>query len=846
MRSKLFKIMAVLVVLSLVQAACSSFNLPLITQTQSPVVQIPTSGNQPYEITGGFTYTNDIITTYYVENAVALVDMYGFVKRDQSWTIPVSSQTLGFLSIDTKTKTGKYTLQLPARPTGTMVNVSNDGKNDAGVQVFAVSYWPNLTGGPYSEGDDPSQGWPNYLASVITDSDNNDEVVGGNLVVWAPDANQKFPTGFGADKKLFTADDPVGPIPAGYSIVNLDKEPFTVTQVPVPNLTLYEPKSAAIKDFSNESYTKAFDDMFNLVKQDYAFNGIQGKQPNWDQLYSQIQPRVAAAEQNHDPNAFYIALRDFTWAFKDAHVGLDGGQYAQQDFANATAGGYGFSIRQLDDGSYMVIYLTSGGPAEQAGMKVGATVTAFNGTPIDQAVANAHIYSNQSSDFAIRLQQARYLLRAQPGTQATVTFTNPGGQSQTTTLTAIQERDSFAHTSLYYGVNTDPLLPVDYKIMTAGSSQIGYIIINSNDDDLNLIIRLFQRALEQFQARQVDGLIIDMRYNSGGAPLGLEGFLNTNTVTLGQLEYYSASAGKFQPEGIPEQFTPDVEQYHFNKMALLVGPACFSACELESYGFSQVPGMMVVGQYPTAGAEAEVSRGQFVMPEGFAMQFPFGRFVLPDGSIFLEGQGVKPTIKVPINASNAASTNDVVLNAAVQAVLGQSSSSPQGSTSSNAPTPSVTLQPAASAPTIDTISQSQAAAASGVSTLEQKASEQYQASDFAKPGTLTYTPTLSVTDQVLWAYGWCATTTDILNTDLKSIQLKFTLDGKDVPANDFATIDGSQNGQQCHTWYAALTNWPVGQHHLTTTATFTNKINDGTSDYAAGDYVLDYTVNVVP
>jgi C-terminal processing protease CtpA/Prc len=771
--------------------------------------------------------------------------MYGFVKRDQTWVIPVSSQTLGFLSIDSKSKTGKYTLQLPALPTGKMVNVSNDGKQDQGVQVFAVSYWPNLTGGPYSEGDDPSQGWPNYLASVITDSDNNDEVVGGNLVVWAPDANQKFPTGFGADKKLFTADDPVGPIPAGYSIINLDKEPFTVTQTAVPNLTLFEPKSAAVKDFSKESYTKAFDDTFNLVKQDYAFNGIQGKQPNWDQLYSQIQPRVADAESKHDANAFYLAMRDFTWAFKDAHVGLDGGQYAQQDFTSATSGGYGFAIRQLDDGSYAVIYLTSGGPADKAGMKVGATVTEFNGKPIKDAVAGAHSYSTQSSDYAIQLQQARYLLRAQPGTQVQVTYTNPGGQSQTASLTAIQERDSFARTSLYYGVNTDPLLPVDYKIVTAGSSQIGYISINSNDDDLNLIVRLFQRALQQFQDRQVDGLIIDMRYNSGGAPLGLEGFLNTKDVVLGQLEYYSAESGKFQPEGIPEKFTANVEQYHFNKMALLVGPACFSACELDAYGFSQVPGMMVVGQYPTAGAEAEVSRGQFMLPEGMSLQVPFGRFVLPDGSIFLEGQGVKPTIKVPIDSSNAASTDDVVLNAAVQAVLGQSSSSSQGS-SSNLPTPSVTLQPASSAPTIDTVSQSQAAAASGAPALEDKAAEKYQASDFAKPGTLTYTVTLSVSDQALWAYGWCATTTDILNTDLKSIQVKFTLDGKDVPSSDFAALDNQTNGQQCHTLFAALSNWPVGQHHIKTTTTFTSKINDGTSDYAAGDYILDYTVNVQP
>src|SRR5512143_2523267 len=252
MRSRFFRGAAALAVLSIAVVACGFGNL-------GGTPSLPSlSGSQPSEITGKFSYTNDIITTYYVEQAVALVDMYGFVKRDKEWEIPVDSQTLGFLQLDPKAKTGTYKLELPALPTGQMVDVDNNDKTDKGVQVFAVSYWPNLTGGPYSEGDDPSKGWPTYLASVVTDSENQDEVVSGNLVVWAPDANQKFPTGFGADKKLFTADDPVGSIPAGYSIVNLDKEPFGISQTAKPDLALFEPKEAAIKDFYNESYTEAF------------------------------------------------------------------------------------------------------------------------------------------------------------------------------------------------------------------------------------------------------------------------------------------------------------------------------------------------------------------------------------------------------------------------------------------------------------------------------------------------------------------------------------------------------------------------------------------------------------
>ena len=71
----------------------------------------------------------------------------------------------------------------------------------------------------------------------------------------------------------------------------------------------------------------------------------------------------------------------------------------------------------------------------------------------------------------------------------------------------------------------------------------------------------------------------------------------------------------------------------------------------------------------------------------------------------------------------------------------------------------------------------------------------------------------------------------------------FILDGKDV-TSQMSTTDLPNNGQQCRLILTELSNWPAGSHHLTTTATFTKKINDGTADYDPGDYVLDYTVTV--
>ena len=324
-------------------------------------------------------------------------------------------------------------------------------------------------------------------------------------------------------------------------------------------------------------------------------------------------------------------------------------------------------------------------------MKPGAIVTQFNGKPVMDVInAEPLFFGLQSSDFAITYYKAIMLTRTQPNSQATVTFTNPSkqpntllekifalfagftnssGQPKTVTLTAEFEVDSLLKE---LGVNQTPnLLPVDLQTLTVNGTDIGYIRLNTNFDDLNLILKLFERGLKDFQQNKVSGLIIDLRDNGGGVDLGLAGYLTNQTINLGQLEYYNKLTGKFEPQDQPDQILPNQEQYHFDKIAVLVGLNCASACELEAYGFSKVPGAAVVGEYSTAGVEAEVSRGQVIMPEGINMQFPTGREVLPDGSLFLEGKGVQPTLKVPVNAANVLSTDDVVLTAAENFILGK-------------------------------------------------------------------------------------------------------------------------------------------------------------------------------
>lgn len=627
-----------------------------------------TAAQEPVLITGTMTYSNDFaVETYFYEQAVALNDMHGFVIRDQEWELPVESQVLGYLKVDKDKNSATYRLALPARPEGEFNDVDQNGKEDKGVQIFTVAYSPNWAGGPFSEGDDASRGWSSYIASTVTDSEKENEVVGGKLIIWAPDDRQQFPTGFGDDGKLFTADDPVGPVPAGYSVIDLDQKPFAVIREANPVVDLYEPKDYAIKDFSDLSYTQAFDQMFEKVKTEYAFNDIPGKAPDWDKLYSQLAPRVKEAEEKKSARLFFLALKDFTYAFKDAHVGLSGGSVDDAVFYELTDYGYGFALRELSDGSFLVVFVTPGGPAESAGMQVGAVVSKINGEDVAAARDRVNAYSGPfSTDHTRKYQQLRYLLRAREGEEMEVVFTNPGGSEQTARLKAFPERKSFSATSLYRGYNPNAL-PVEFEILDSG---VGYIKLNSNYDDLNLVFRLFTRALATFEMNEVPGIIIDLRLNSGGQPLGLASFLTDKEIPTGQDEYFSEVTGKFEPSGAPGKIIPSEEQYRFGKMVLLVGQGCSSACEFEAYAFSQVPGMIVVGETPTGGLFGDVARGQFVLPGGISLQVPTGRTILPDGTILLEGVGVVPDEVVPVTAESVLSGGDTVLDYAVKLITG--------------------------------------------------------------------------------------------------------------------------------------------------------------------------------
>ncbi len=652
----------IILILALGLTACEKTPSAASTDTNLPETDQPTE--EPVLITGTFKYSNEfVLETYYVEHAVMLTDMTSFILRDLDWELPIASQVLGYVDVDEDNNSATYRLSLPSIPEGEMQDVDQDGQEDRGVQVFAVAYSPNITGGVFSEGDDRSWGWPSYLASVQTDSENQDEVIGGKLIIWAPDDKQQFPSGFGDDGLLFTEDDPVMDVPAGYSVIDLDEKPFEINRDQVADVELYEPKDVAIKDYTDLSYTEAFQKLYDTISVEYAFNGIEGKEPDWQALYDTVMPMVEQAERDDDPNAFFLALHEFTLGFHDGHVYFDGNDYYWNYLYENVFPGFGFSVKKTDAGEAIVVYVTADSAAEAAGLQVGAQILTVNGMDVSDWIAESEPFFPTSSDHLYRYDQVTSAFRAPEGEQMTVEYRNPDGKTNQITLTSFYDPYSFINVDSSWASYFASVMPVEYKLL---SDEIGYIKISSNSDDIGLIIRLFGHALQTFTDYGATNLIIDMRVNGGGTNLGLAGFLYDQNIPIGQLEYYSEQTGQFEPEGLMDEVYPNEEQYSFDQIILLVDQYCASACELEAYGFSQVPGVVVIGENPTAGMEAEVARGEFVLPGDITLTIPTGRFIKADGSVLLEGEGVVPQVTVPTTIESLTSGEDAVLYSAVE------------------------------------------------------------------------------------------------------------------------------------------------------------------------------------
>ena len=605
---------------------------------------------------------NQLATTS--EAYMLLLDMTAFVERDRELPPPPASEIIAPLVGDLA-KGADFDIPLPIEPLGNLNDVGNADGDGTGVQIYSIEYTSNIVGdpfiGPYEGG-----GWGTAESSLATRPVDL-EVTGGTIAVWAPDDQQVFSTDFGDDGKLFTKDDPTGPIEPGWTVVDLNSSPFGLARDPEASIEIITGDDG-FSDFSDQGFVDSFDSLLEELRPSYAFTDI--KNIDFDALVAKYRPVIEQAETDNDFDAYQDAIYEFALEFHDGHTSSAPGQTFVSD---RIGGRLGMRIEQTDDGDNIVIGVADGLAAAKAGIQPGAVVTGWNGGSVEDAVAAEEIIISQSNPTGLLAQQYQFLTRGPVGDTVSVTFQNPdASEPQTVDLTFgddVDGADVALNTRVDSPVDDLDALPISTRLLPSG---VGYVRVNTFLADPVQFTTSWNYAIQNLAANGATGFVIDVRGNGGG---------------YGNLATYAAGTFTKDDFVLDEAFYPDGEGNHVPygdetvlpldlgvsdlPVAVLTDLSCASACEIFSAAVANDPDHLIVSLTSTAGIEAGIY--SWALSGGLPFQASYVRLQNPDGSVFLEGYGVTPNVRIPSEPDTLiVGDDDVALtyaDAAVVAVL---------------------------------------------------------------------------------------------------------------------------------------------------------------------------------
>lgn len=199
-------------------------------------------------------------------------------------------------------------------------------------------------------------------------------------------------------------------------------------------------------------------------------------------------PSTFNARSYADLNKLMTAIRTYSietgfskpvdrWSFAVTQAEWD-------DVSAGIAGDFGLNVFFPQDGDLRVRMVEKASPAGKAGIKRGWRITAINGN-------NNMSYAN--ADFIVD--------KIYNSNSVTVAFQKPDNTTVTINLAAATYK-------------SNPVI-ID-TVYDKGANKVGYFALNSFLGDTTQVYNEFTRIFNNFSAKGVNDVIIDLRYNGGG------------------------------------------------------------------------------------------------------------------------------------------------------------------------------------------------------------------------------------------------------------------------------------------------------------------------------------------
>jgi C-terminal processing protease CtpA/Prc len=633
--------------------AFPALTLLLLASLTSPLTAgAAVRGEGVATLTGELTVTSPFVLDSRDDPYVRLSDLAPYLSN--AGAPAPAQQVLGAVEGDPADE-ATFSLSLPISPQGTAIAFDRE---DDGVQVYSLDLASNAFGDPFM-GPTEYFAWGVGISSFQIDYESGQW--SGSLIVWAADDEQRFPAGPGKDGQLFTEDDPLETLDAGWTVVELDDDEFDFERDVTAEVSLLQAPDL-LHDLSDLSFLEAFDALVADLRVRYAFN--EYKEIDWDAIVAEVRPLVEEAEEDEDATAFNLAMMRFAVMLGDGHVGVGMSEGALAAVAERYGGGLGLTIGETDEGDVIVAAVAPDSPADEAGIEPGAEIVEWDGEPTGEALDDVELLFSESSPHGLRLQQLALLPRLEVGEEVELDVQNPGDRrSDSVELEAVEDVVGL-YEALWPAQANPAELPVTAGVLPSG---VGYLRVNTFFDDVDLMFDSWEWAMTRMVELDVPALVIDVRGNGGGwgqMALTFAGSFTDERFVLAE-DFVAGADGEMQPAG-RAVVEPAALQWE-KPVAVLIDNGCASACEIFAAAMAPNPAVEIVGQTPTAGVEAGVV--PWALPGGISFQASIYLMLDNDGEVFLEGAGVPPTIDVPVTAKSLVTGTDDVLLAAEEAMI---------------------------------------------------------------------------------------------------------------------------------------------------------------------------------
>lgn len=415
-------------------------------------------------------------------------------------------------------------------------------------------------------------------------------------------------------------------------------------------------RGAAQEPFDQALAIETFDRAWKIINDthfDTTFNGV-----DWPALHEEIRPRVDTAT---GIATLRRAISDMLDRLGQSHFALipqeaaDALDPAKGD-PTAEVGDVGFDMRFIGD-QLVVTRVDADGPAAQAGVRPGWVILSVGDDLVEDLVERLrNVESRRPLDILVWSAVQRRLQGA-PASTCEIEFLDGSDQVVRTEITRQPEPGQpvkLGNLPTFFA-----RFSAERTLAPDGGTTVGVVWFNAW---MVPLMRQLDETIDEY--RGVDGIVIDLRGNTGGVgamPMGVGGHFLDERVSLGTMRTRTTEL-KFVTNPRRVSTTGERVAPFAGPVAILTDALSASASEMFAGGMQAIGRVRVFGDTTMGGVlPASMDR----LPNGDVLYHAFGEFETSSG-VYLEGRGVYPDEPVALTRDALLAGRDDVLLAALR------------------------------------------------------------------------------------------------------------------------------------------------------------------------------------